>query len=143
MQSQNKSEIFTVINECHTLLRKAGLKAAPDKTFFILNKVKVLGQVRSPEGIQPIAKWVKHLKNLKSLESKRDIMKVLLCLGIYSCYIKNLHVDRQSFYGLIKDSTLLHWTHEHQTTLPINQEQNERRHDCRSTFYRLYFLQPP
>ena len=34
MQSQNKNEMFTVINEYHTLLRKAGLKAAPDKTFF-------------------------------------------------------------------------------------------------------------
>ena len=35
MQSQNKNEMFTVINEYHTLLRKAGLKAAPDKTFFL------------------------------------------------------------------------------------------------------------
>ena len=34
LQSQNKNEIFTVINEYHTLLRKAGFKAAPDKTFF-------------------------------------------------------------------------------------------------------------
>ena len=34
MQAQNKNEMFTVINEDHTLLRKAGLKAAPDKTFF-------------------------------------------------------------------------------------------------------------
>ena len=36
MQSQNKNEMFTIINEYHTLLRKAGLKAAPDKTFFFL-----------------------------------------------------------------------------------------------------------
>ena len=34
MQSQNKIEIFAIINEYHTLLRKPGLKAAPDKTFF-------------------------------------------------------------------------------------------------------------
>ena len=34
MQSQNKNEKFTVINEYYTLLRKAGFKAAPDKTFF-------------------------------------------------------------------------------------------------------------
>ena len=39
-------------------------------------------------------------------------MKVLGCLGFYSCYIKNLHVDSQPFYDLIKDSTPLHWTHE-------------------------------
>ena len=113
MQSQNKNEMFTVINEYHALLRKAGLKAAPDKTFF-LKKVKFLGHVRSPEGIQPIVKRVKDLKNLKSPESKGDVVKVLACLGFYSCYIKKLHVDSQPFYDLIKDSTPFHWTHEHE-----------------------------
>ena len=41
-------------------------------------------------------------------------MKVLGCLGFYSCYIKNLHVDSQPFCDLIKDSTHFHWTHEHE-----------------------------
>ena len=114
MQSQNRHEMFTVNNEYHTLLRKAGLKAAPDKTFFFLKKVEFLGHVISHEGIQSIAKRVRDLKNLKSPESKRDVMKVLGCLGFYSCYIKNLHVDCQPFYDLIKDSTPFHWTHEHE-----------------------------
>ena len=114
MQSQNKNEMFTNINEYHNLLRKAGLKAAPDKSFFFIKKVKFLGNVISPEGIQPIAKRVKDLKNLKSPECKRDVMKVLGCFGFYSCYIKNLHVDSQPFYDLIKDSTSFHWTDEHE-----------------------------
>ena len=114
MQSQTRGEMFTIINEYHTLLRKAGLKAAPDKTFFFLKKVKFLGHVISPDGIQPIAKRVDALKNLKSPQSKRDVMKVLGCLGFYSCYIKNLHVDSQPFYELIKDSTPFHWTEEHE-----------------------------
>ena len=85
MQSQNKNEMFTVIDEYHTLLRWAGLKAAPDKTFFFLKKVRFLCHVISPEGTQPIAKRVKDSKSLKSPESKRDVMKVLGCLGFYSC----------------------------------------------------------
>ena len=114
MHSQNKNEMFAVISDYHTLLRKAGLKAAPDRTFFFLRKVKFLGHIISPEGIQPIAKRAKDLKNLKSPGSKRDVMKVLGCLGFYSCYIKNLHVDIQPFYDLIKDLTPFHWTHEHE-----------------------------
>ena len=114
MQSRNKNEIFTVINEYHFLLRKAGLKAAPDKTFFLLKKIKFLGHVISPDGIQSIAKRVKDLKKLKSPESKGDVMKVLGCLGFYSCYIKNLHVDSQPFFDLVKDSTSFHWTREHE-----------------------------
>ena len=39
MQSKTKLELFTVINEYHTPLRKALLKAAPDKTIFFLKKV--------------------------------------------------------------------------------------------------------
>ena len=81
LQSQNKNEMFTVINEYHTLLRKAGVKAASDKTFFLLKKVIFLGHVISPDGIQPIAKRVKDLKNLKSHENKRDLMKSFECLG--------------------------------------------------------------
>ena len=56
MQSKNKNEMITVINDHNTLLRKAGLKAAPSKTFFVLEKVKIFGLVISPEGIQSKAK---------------------------------------------------------------------------------------
>ena len=55
MQSQSRGEMFTIVNENHTLLRKDGLKTAPDKTFFFLKKVELLGHVISPDGIQPIA----------------------------------------------------------------------------------------
>ena len=114
MQSQTRGEMFTIINEYHTLLRKAGLKAAPDKRFFFLKKVKFLEHVVSPDGSQPIAKRVDALRNLKSPQSKRDVAKVLGCLGFYCCYIKNLHVDSQPFYDLIKDSTPFHWTEKHE-----------------------------
>ena len=45
MQSQTRSEMFTIIHEYHTLLRKARLKAAPDETFFFPKKLKFLGHV--------------------------------------------------------------------------------------------------
>ena len=114
MQSQTRGEMFTIFKEYHTLLRKAGLKAAPDKTFFFPKKVKFLGHVISPDGIQPIAKRVDALRNLKSPQSKRYVMKVLGCLGFFSCYIKNIHLDSQPFYDLIKDSTPFHWTEENE-----------------------------
>ena len=41
-------------------------------------------------------------------------MKVLGCLGFYSCYIKNHHVGSKPFYDLIRDSTSFHWTEEHE-----------------------------
>ena len=85
-----------------------------DKTFFFLKKVKFLGQVISPDVIQPIAKRVDALRNLRSPQSKWYVMKVLGGLGSYSCYI-HLHVDSHPFYNLIKHSTPFHWTEEHET----------------------------
>ena len=114
VQSENKNKMFRANNEYHTLLRDASLKRAPDKTFLFLKEVKFLGRVISPEGTQPIAKRVKDLKRLISPESKQDVMKVLRCLGFYTCSIKNLYVDSLSFYDLIKDSTPFQWTHEHE-----------------------------
>ena len=114
LQSHTKAEMITIIHEYHQLLRKRGLKAALDKTNFFLRKVKFLGHVISEQGTQPVAKRVKDLQNLKSPESRRDVMKVLGCLGFYSCYIKDLHVDSQSFYELIKDTTLFKWNDQHE-----------------------------
>ena len=88
---------------------------APGKTFFFLKKVNLfLGQVISPHVIQAIAKRVDALRNLKSPQSKRDVMKVIGCLGFHSCYIQNLHIDSQPFQELNKDSTPFHWTEGHE-----------------------------
>ena len=84
------------------------------QNIFFLEKVKFVGHVISPERIQLIAKQVKDMENLGSPGSKGDVMKNLGCLGLYSCYIRNLHTDTQPFYDLIRDSIPFHWTHEHQ-----------------------------
>ena len=57
------------------------------------------------------------LEESQITRKKRDVMKFLGCLGFYSCYFKNLHVDSQPFYDLIKDSAPFHWTHEHEKLL--------------------------
>ena len=54
LQSQDKQELFIVIREYHELLRKANLKAAPDKTKFVLRKAKLLGHVISKRSLSPI-----------------------------------------------------------------------------------------
>ena len=114
LQPHTKAEIITIIHEYHQLLRKGSLRAAPDRTQFFLGKVKFLRHVISEQGVQLVAKRVKDLQNLKCPESKRDIKKILGCLRFYSCQIRNLHVDIQPFYELIKDTTPFKWTDQHE-----------------------------
>ena len=73
--------MFGTIREYHSLLRKANLKAAPDKTFFFLRKVKFLGHVVSKEGLSPIASRIDDIKKLKSPESKTEVLGVLGVMG--------------------------------------------------------------
>ena len=115
--------MFTVIKKYHTLHKKAGLKAAPEKMFFFLKKIKFLGHVISPERIQLIAKRVKDMKNLESPVSKPDVLKIFGCLGFYSCYTKNLHADSQPFYDI--SSTQLHSTGHTNTRNTFNQSWTE------------------
>ena len=114
MQAQDETEMFEIIDKYHELLRKSGLKAQPEKTKFFLRKVQFLGHVVGKDGIQPVKKRVADLKALKSPENKRDVMKVLGCLGFYSMYIKNLHVDCKPFYDLTRTETKFAWTAEHE-----------------------------
>ena len=114
MQAQDKTEMFEIIDKYHELLRKSGLKAQPEKTKFFLRKVQFLGHVVGKDGIQPVKKRVADLKALKLPENKRDVLRVLGCLGFYSMYIKNLHVDCKPFYDLTRTETKFVWTTEHE-----------------------------
>ena len=117
MQAQDETERFEIIDKYHELLRKSGLKSQPEKTKFFLRKVQFLGHVVGKDGIQPVKKRVADLKALKSPENKRDVMRVLGCLGFYSMYVKNLHVDCKLFYDLTSTETKFVWTTEHEKLL--------------------------
>ena len=92
-QSNNKEEMFNIIKEYHALLRKANLKAAPGKTMFFLRKVKFLGHVISENTLSPVISRIDDIKNLKTPESKTDVLSVLGAIGFYSNYVIIFHID--------------------------------------------------
>ena len=140
MQSQKKRNVLDHPWVPH-FTQEGWLKSRPQKNLFFFKKVKFLGHVISSGGIQPIAKRVKDSKNLKSPESKRDVMKVLGCLGFYSCYIKNLHVDSKPFYDLVRDSASFHWTEEHEKIFQMIKDRisEDTIHAIPSTEYPFHF----
>ena len=95
-------------------MRSSGLKAAPNKTKLFPRKVEFLGHIVSDKGIQPVAKKVQDLKDLKSPENKRDVMRVLRNLGFKSTFINNLHVDSKPLYDLLKDDVPFKWFKDHE-----------------------------
>ena len=73
LQAKDKQEMFTIVKEYHSLLRKANLKAAPDKTMFFLRKMRFLGHVISKDGLSPIASRIDDIRNLITPESKKEV----------------------------------------------------------------------
>ena len=133
LQSRTKAEMFTIIHEYHQLHHKGGLKVRRKKFFFFFIKISFLGHVISEQRFQLFAKRVKDLQNLKSPESKRDVIIALGCLGFYSCYIKNLYVDSQPLCELIKDTTCFEWTDQHEEFLKKSKPESPKT---------LYWQQP-
>ena len=114
LQAQDKQEMFTVIREYHALLREANLKAAPDKTKFFLRKVKLLGHVISKGTLSPITSRIADIQNLKTPESKTDVLSVLGAMGFYANYVINYHIDAKPLYDLVKNETNFEWLDSHQ-----------------------------
>ena len=66
LQAKTKPEKWKSLETYFKSLRSSGLKAAPNKTKVFLRKVQFLGHIVSDKGIQPVAKKVQDLRNLKS-----------------------------------------------------------------------------
>ena len=112
LQAKTKAEIGKNIESYFKCLISSGLKATPNKTKPFLRKVQFLGHIVSDKGTQPVAEKVQDLKNLKSPENERDVMRILGSLGFYSTFIKNLHVDSKPFYELLRADVPFKWTRE-------------------------------
>ena len=133
--------LFTINNEYNILARKADFTTAFDETIFLLRMVKSVDHMISPEGMKPIASRVEDLRNVQSLECKRDVIKVLECLGLSGCYIKILQVGSQPFYDLVKTTTSFHGTVEHQNRFQSTKDRNTQETTLAvpSTDYPIHF----
>ena len=114
LQAHDKQETITVLHKCHALLREANIEAAPDKAKFFLRKVKNLGPVISKRTFSPITSKIANLQNLKTAESKIDVLSVLGAMGFYANFVINCHIDAKRLYELIKNDTKFEWLDSHQ-----------------------------
>ena len=120
LQAKTKKDMWKKLEPFFQCLRSSGVKAAPNTIKFISRKVQFLGHIVSDLGIQPVAKKVQNLKNLKSPENKRDVMRILGSLTFYSTFMKILHVDSKPFYELLTDDFPFEWTKEHKKLFQNN-----------------------
>ena len=85
--ADEKQEMFDFIKELHKKATKKNLKLAPEKSFYMLLKVKFLGHEIGNNTIKPIPSKIEAIKKLPSPKDKKDVMQFLGSVNFYFIFI--------------------------------------------------------
>ena len=112
--SNSKEHIFQLIEQLHIISTKINLKLAPEKSFFMLLKVKFLGHEIGYNTITPIHSKITAIHKIPSPTGKVALMSFIGALNFYTNFIEKLHIDLKPFYDLLHENTPWIWTEDHE-----------------------------
>ena len=96
--ADEKQEMFELIKELHKIATKENLKLAPEKSFYILIKVKFLGHEIGNNTIKSNPLKMEAIKRIPSPKEKKDVMHFLGSVNFYSKFIEKLHINLKPLY---------------------------------------------
>ena len=82
-----------LIKELNKIATKEILKLAPEKSLYMLLKVKFLGHEIGNNLIKPIPSKIEAIKRIPSPKEKKDVMQFLGSVNFYSKFIEILHTN--------------------------------------------------
>ena len=106
--------MFQLIEQLHIISTKNNLELAPEKSFFMLPKVKFLSHELGYNTIKPIHSKIAAIHKIPSPTGKVALMKFIGALNFYTKFIEKLHINLKPFYDLLHENTLWKWTDEHE-----------------------------
>ena len=89
--ADDKQEMFELIKELHKIATKENLKLAPEKSFYMLLKVKFLGHEIGNNTINSIPLKIEAIKKILSTKDKKDVMQFLGSVNFSSKFFETLH----------------------------------------------------
>ena len=110
--ADKKDEMYELNKELHKIAAKENPKLAPEKSFYMLLKVKLLGHEIGNTTIKPIPSTIEAIKRILSLKDKKDVMQFLGSVNFYSNFIEKLHINLKPLYTLLHDDVKFQWTPE-------------------------------
>ena len=112
--SNSKEHMFQLIEQLHLISTKHNLELAPEKSFFMLLKVKFLGHEIGYNTIKPIHSTIAAIHKIPSLTGKVALMSFIGALNFYTMFIEKLHINFKPFYDLLHENFPWKWTEEHE-----------------------------
>ena len=113
--SDSKEHLFQLIEQLHINSTQNNLKLAPEKSFFMLLKVKFLGHEIGYNTIKPIHSKIAAIHKIPSPTGKVALMSFIGALIFYTKFIEKLHINLKPFYDLLHENTPWKWTDEHES----------------------------
>ena len=110
--ADEKQEMFELIKELHKIATRENLKLAPEKSFYMLLKVIILGHEIGINTINPIPSKIGAIKRILSPKEKKDVMQLLRCVNFYSKFVEKLHINLKPLNTLLHVDVKLQWTPE-------------------------------
>ena len=108
--SDSKEHMFQLIEQLHIISTKNNLKLAPEKSFFMLLKVKFFGHEIGYNTIKPIHSEIAAIHKIISPTGKVALMSFIGALNFYIKFIEKLHINLKPFHDLLHENTPWKWT---------------------------------
>ena len=115
IQTNSYEQMFETLIEYHKILLKENLKAAPDKTYFMLKKVKFLGHIIEDKKVKPLTSRIDGFQKLEPPTSMKALQRYLGTINFLAKYVYGMHPILQPLYNLLHKENDFKWTKEHQT----------------------------
>ena len=114
IQTNSYDQMYETPIEYHKVLLKENLKAAPDKTYFMMKKVKFLGHIIEDKKVKPLTSRIDGFQKLEPQKSMKALQRYLGTNNFLAKYVYGMRPILQLFYNLLHKETDFKWTQEHQ-----------------------------
>ena len=106
--------MFQLIEQLQIISLKNNHKLAPEKSFFMLLKVKFLGHEIGYNTIKPKHSKITAIHKIPSPTGKVVLLSFIGALNFYTKFIKKFHINLKPFYDLLHGNTPWKWTEDHE-----------------------------
>ena len=103
------------MEQLHIINTKNNIKLAPEKSLFMLLKVKFLGHEIGYFTIKPVHSKVAAIHEIPSPTGKVALMSFIGALKFYTKFVRELHFNLKPFYDLSHENTPWERTDEHES----------------------------
>ena len=114
IQTNSYEQMYETLIEYHKVLLKENLKAASDKKYFMLKKVKLLGYIIEDKKVKPLISRIDGFQKLEPPKSMKASQRYLGTIKFLAKYVYGIQPMLQPFYNLLHKETDFKWTQEHQ-----------------------------